>query len=496
MCRAIRGTAAGPVTGSAQARTRRLRVRGLGAAPDRAALERHGTAARPEVAAVRRALGPDRRRPWGRINRKWTRPRQHAPACSVGPAPLSATGPLRLLPALAVVLISLPACQTVRADLAVEGQEAVAAANADRPITGAPRPLEAESYDPSADSLRFDGERHLRNVRQLTFGGNNAEAYWSPDGERLVFQSDWDAINPQGCDQQFVMSAARGAGRSGDGAQLVSTGQGRTTCGYFLTDGRVVYASTHAAAPACPTTAASQTGRYVWDIFPTYDVYVSGADGAASDPEVLIGGPGYDAEATVSPDGRFVVFTSTRSGDLELWRYEVATGDLLQLTDELGYDGGAFFSPDGSQIVWRASRPTGAEADAYRALLAQDAVQPGALDLYVADADGQNKRRVTRLPGANWAPFFHPSGRKLIFASNHHTLDEGGREFDLFLVDLDGGDLERVTFSGTFDAFPMFSPDGTRLVFASNRRVDRRPSRETNVFVADWVETPSDAGAR
>ena len=386
--------------------------------------------------------------------------------------------------ALLVAALVLPACQTVGANLAEVENEAVAAASADQPITGAPVGTMAEA-DPT-DPLRFEGETYLRNIRQLTFGGNNAEAYWSPDGTQLSFQSDWGAINSQGCDQQFVMSVAEGAGEDGAGADLVSTGQGRTTCGYFLTDDRVVYASTHAAGPECPTTAAQRTGRYVWDVFDSFEIYVADADG--SNPEVLIGGPGYDAEATVSPDGRFVIFTSTRSGDLELWRYEVATGDLLQLTDELGYDGGAFFSPDGSQIVWRASRPTGEAADQYRALLTQNAVQPGALDLYVADADGSNARQVTTLPGANWAPFFHPSGEKLIFASNHHTLDEGGREFDLFLVDLDGGDLERVTFSGTFDAFPMFSPDGTKLVFASNRNVERTPTRDTNVFVADWVE--------
>ena len=349
----------------------------------------------------------------------------------------------------------------------------------------------ADGYSPARDSLRFAGEVHLRNVRQLTFGGNNAEAYWSYDGRELIFQSDWAAINPQGCDQQFVMSVAQGAGPSGAGAERVSTGKGRTTCGYFLPDGRVVYASTHGGSTECPATAASQTGRYVWDIFPTFDIYVADADG--SDPEVLVTGEGYDAEATVSPDGRFVVFTSTRSGDLELWRLELATGETIQLTDALGYDGGAFFSPDGEQIVWRASRPTGAEAEQYRALLAADQVQPGALDLYVADADGSNARRVTNLPGANWAPFFHPSGDKILFSTNHHTLDAGGREFDLFLLDLEDGGLERITWSGTFDAFPMFSPDGTQLVFASNRRGDRAPSRDTNVFVADWVETPTAA---
>ena len=395
---------------------------------------------------------------------------------------------MRLAAALFLVL-AVTGCNRLRAVQGEQINEAVAAANADVPITG--EPAEGVVYDPETDGLRFPGEVHLRNVRQLTFGGNNAEAYWSPDGTELIFQSDWSAINDQGCDQQFIMSAAAGAGVEGDGAELVSTGQGRTTCGYFLSDDRIVYASTHAEDRACPVTAAARTGRYVWDVFSSFAIYAADADG--SNPQAIIESEFYDAEATVSPDGRYIVFTSTRSGDLELWRYEVETGDLLQLTDELGYDGGAFFSPDGSQIVWRASRPTGAEAETYRELLTQDAVQPGALDLYVANADGTDQRRVTRLPGANWAPFFHPSGDKILFASNHHTMSTGGREFDLFLVDLDGGDLERVTFSGTFDAFPMFSPDGTRLVFASNRQSDGVPTRDTNVFVADWVEEPGDA---
>ena len=400
---------------------------------------------------------------------------------------------MRSIALAAAALLVASGCSRLDAAQAVQNQEAVRASQADQPITGAPFPgdPDAADYDAGSDSLRYTGEVHLRNVRQLTFGGNNAEAYWSPDGQDLVFQSDWDAINPQGCDQQFVMSAAAGAGRSGDGARLVSTGLGRTTCGYYLADGRVVYASTHPGGDACPVTAASLTGRYVWDIFPTYDIFVADADG--SNTEVLVGGEGYDAEMTVSPDGRYGVFTSTRSGDLELWRLDLETGEVLQLTDTLGYDGGAFFSPDGTKIVWRASRPTGEAAAEYRRLLDDDTVQPGALNLFVANADGSDARQITDLPGANWAPFFHPSGEQILFASNHHTLDQGGREFDLFLVDLEGGAPERVTFSGTFDAFPMFSPDGSRLVFASNRRADRAESRETNVFVADWVETPTEA---
>ena len=229
----------------------------------------------------------------------------------------------------------------------------------------------------------------------------------------------------------------------------------------------------------------------MWPIHPTYDIYSAKADG--SDVELLIGGEGYDAEATVSPDGRFVIFTSTRSGDIDLWRYEVATGDLLQLTKELGYDGGAFLSRASDKIVWRASRPAGEDAEVYASLLGQNLVEPKALNLFVANIDGSEARQVTHLPGANWAPFFHPDGQRIIFASNHHTLEQGGREFDLFLIGVDGTGLERLTHSGTFDAFPMFSFGGDKLVFASNRNASRAPSRDTNVFVADWVELPEEA---
>lgn len=398
---------------------------------------------------------------------------------------------VRVLPLLALAALLVGACTTSRTEA---------------PVSPEPGTMQVDTVEPAGyfdaytgadDSLRFTGEVRLRHLRQLTFGGNNAEAYWSRDGRHLIFQSDWAAINPQGCDQQFVMRADGRPMPSGSTYDLVSTGQGRTTCGYFLPPtaprhaGKIVYASTHAAGRACPPPTPPTGGRYVWDLYDSYDIYVANADGTGA--EVLIGGPGYDAEATVSPDGRFIVFTSTRSGDLQLWRYEVATGALLQLTDAPGYDGGAFFSFDGRQIVWRASRPTGEALDRYRANLARNVVEPSEMQLFVADADGANARQVTRLPGANWAPFFHPDGRRILFSSNHHTMEAGGREFDLFLIGVDGTGLERVTHSGTFDAFPMFSPDGRRLVFASNRRADRAPSRDTNVFVADWVETPGDA---
>ncbi len=320
--------------------------------------------------------------------------------------------------------------------------------------------------------LALPGERHLRNVRQLTFGGENAEAYFSFDGKELVFQASPDGA---ACDQEYVMRA------DGSAVRKVSTGLGRVTCGYFFPDGsRLLYASTHEASPECPPKPDASQG-YVWPLH-DYQLYTARPDG--SDLRPLAHAPGtYNAEATVSADG-WIVFTSTRDGDLELYKMRLDGSGLTRLTHALGYDGGAFFSADGKRIVFRASRPTGeAEAD-YRRLLAKKLVRPGRLELYTMNADGTGERQVTRLGAASFAPFFHPDGRRILFASN--VGDPQGRNFDVYMVNDDGSGLERVTTNETFDGFPMFSPDGRWLVFASNRN-GRKPG-ETNVFVADWVE--------
>ena len=346
-----------------------------------------------------------------------------------------------------------------------------------------------DPYDASMDVLRYEQESHLRNVRQVTFGGNNAEAYWSFDDEHLVFQSDWSDINGQGCDQIYIMDPETAVSGEASEYQLASTGQGRTTCSFFMPGNeKIVYGSTHEGARECPETVMFGQGRYVWPIYETYDIYVSNLDG--SELETLIGGPGYDAEATVSPDGKYIVFTSTRSGDLELWRYEIETEEIIQLTSGLGYDGGAFFSPDSKQIVWRASRPTGEEGEVYQSLLSEGLVEPSELNIFVANIDGSDARQVTDLPGANWAPFFHPDGDRIVFTTNHHTMDQGGRQFAVFMIGTDGTGLTQITYGERFDGFPMFSYDGTRLVFSSNRNVSGEDSADTNVFVADWVETP------
>ncbi len=317
-----------------------------------------------------------------------------------------------------------------------------------------------------------EGEQFLRNIRQITFGGQNAEAYFSSDGRQLIFQrTESDST----CDQQYIINT------DGSGLRRVSNGLGRTTCGYFYqNDRRIVYASTFESSTACPPPPDFSRG-YVWALY-EFDLFTSNADG--SDLRRLTNSPGYDAEATLSPDGTRMVFTSTRDGDLELYTMGTDGSNVRRLTTTPGYDGGAFFSPDGTKIVYRAWHPAdSADLASYQGLLAQRLVRPGRMELWVMNADGSDQRQITRLGGANFAPFFTPDGRRIIFSSNHRNPRSSN--FDLFLVDLDGANLEQVTTSGTFDGFPQFSPDGTKLVWASNRHA--RLPNETNVFVADWV---------
>ncbi len=330
------------------------------------------------------------------------------------------------------------------------------------------------SWTPAAaDSLIRSGESHLGSLRQLTNGGENAEAYFSWAGDALVFQA---TPRGGGCDQIFHYDLAS------EGTRLVSTGRGRTTCAYFLLgDREILYASTHLASPDCPPVPDMSHG-YTWPIYAGYDIFKVPRDGG--EPARLTDTPGYDAEATVGPDGR-IVFTSTRDGDLDLYLMDSDGLNVRRLTTELGYDGGAFFSPDGKRICYRAHHPQTPEEQAdYLALLAKGLVRPGKLDLWVMDADGSNKKQLTDNGAANFAPYFHPSGQKLIFSSN---LDAPrSRNFDLYLIDIETREIERVTTDPEFDGFPMFSPDGKRLVFGSNRGNEKEG--ETNIFIADWKE--------
>jgi TolB protein len=328
--------------------------------------------------------------------------------------------------------------------------------------------------------LAYEQEINLRNVRQLTFGGNNAEAYFSFNNEYLVFQSDFTDWGVA-CDQIFYMPVS---GTAGEKPPMLSTGKGRTTCSYFLPgDTTIVYASTHLGGDDCPQMKRPDNGLYTWPIFESFDIFVADLEGNIT--QQLTDHSGYDAEATLSPDGSKIVFTSTRSGDLELWTMNTDGTNLQQVTDQLGYDGGAFFSPDGTKLVFRASRPqTAEEQQVYKDLLSQGLVQPTNMEIYVCNVDGSDLQQITDLGKANWAPYFHPSGETILFSSNHHV--PGGRQFNIFSIDLNGENLRQITFDDTFDAFPMFSYDGKHLVFASNR--NNGGGRDTNVFLADWED--------
>lgn len=337
--------------------------------------------------------------------------------------------------------------------------------------------LLACSPDPRTESppdLASPSERHLSNIRQLTFGGQNAEAYFSADDKSLIFQSTRDGHH---CDQIFTMKI------DGSDVRRVSTGQGATTCSFLFPGGdRILYSSTHLGGPECPPRPDFSRG-YVWALYPTYDIFTADIDG--SNLQQLTDTWGYDAEATIATDGSVIVFTSVRDGDIDIYTMDADGSNVRRLTHELGYDGGAFFSPDGSRIVYRASRhQTEEEKQDYLSLLEQNLIRPGSLDIYVMDSDGSNKRQLTDNGAANFAPYFFPSGERVIFASNVHDPD--GRNFDLYAIDIDGSNLERITFDPDFDSFPMFSSDGNKLVWASNRN-GQEPG-ETNVFIADWVD--------
>ncbi len=322
-----------------------------------------------------------------------------------------------------------------------------------------------------AGRIHYEGEGRLANVRQLTFGGQNAEAYFSADGDELIMQSTRDGRD---CDAIYRMGA------DGSNLRMVSSGEGATTCSFIAPDGAaIIYSSTHLAGPACPPKPDYSKG-YVWPLYESYDVFKAGPEGERA--VRLTETPRYDAEAVYSPRGDRIVFTSLRTGDLELFAMNPDGSGVEQLTDEPGYDGGAFFSRDGEWIVWRASRPEGQALEDYRALLRDDLVRPGKLDIYVMRLADRETIRLTDNGAANFGPYWHPDGRHVIFASN--LEDPKGRNFDLYVIDVQTRALERITHYPGFDGFPMFSYDGSRLVFASNRNGKIRG--ETNVFIADW----------
>ncbi|MFN8278451.1 MAG: hypothetical protein U0T84_13285 [Chitinophagales bacterium] len=322
--------------------------------------------------------------------------------------------------------------------------------------------------------------RHLSNIRQLTFGGDNAEAYFSKDGKFLTCQ----ITNPAwrvACDQIYKIEIAKALADTNYRPELVSTGKGRTTCSYFLPDGKkILYASTHLANEKCPP-PVPHGPKYLWAVYPGFDIFVADQKGRIT--KQITHSPLYDAEGTVAPNGKKMVFTSMRSGDLELYTMDLDGKHVQQITNELGYDGGAFFSPDSKKLVFRASRPaTDSARKEYRELLQQSLVAPPEMEIFTVNADGTNLKQVTHLGKANWAPFYLPDGEHIIFSSNHRAAR--GYDFQLYVIKEDGTGLEQITTESNFNAFPMFSPDGKYLVFSSNR--NNHGTHDTNIFIAEW----------
>ncbi len=329
------------------------------------------------------------------------------------------------------------------------------------------------AVEPNHDSLHFPGESRLANIRQLSFGGQNAEAYFSSDGSEISFQSQRDGHN---CDAIYVMKS------DGSDVRMVSSGEGATTCSFIAPDGKtIIYASTHLGGVDCPLRPDMSKG-YVWAVYKSYDIFAVDIDGKHR--RRLTTADNYDAECVYSPKGDKIIFTSARDGDLELYTMNPDGSNQTRITHEPGYDGGAWFSADGKRICWRASRPKDSALVEYRSLLAEGLVKPSRMEIYVADADGKNRVQLTDNNRANFCPYFHPSGNYLIFASNMN--DPKGRNFDIFTIDIATKKIEQITFCDSFDAFPMFSSDGSKVVFASNR--NGKVPGETNIFIADWVK--------
>ncbi len=335
-----------------------------------------------------------------------------------------------------------------------------------------------------ADTVLYPDEQHFKNMQQLTFGGDNAEAYFSYDGKWLIFQKTY-AKEGIPCDQMYIGKIPTKAGEKFV-PKLVSIGKGRTTCGAFMKDGKhIIYASTHLGSDTCPPVPDRRKygNKYIWPLYDSYDIFMADLNGKII--KQLTTSKGYDAEATLSPDGKKMLYTSTKDGDIDLYVMDLKTGKEKRITNLMGYDGGAWFSPNGKKIIWRASRPkTEAEIKEYKELLAEGLVAPTNMEVWIANTDGTNPKQVSKFGQANWAPAYMPDNKRIIFASNHEY--KRGFPFNLYTMNEDGSNLTKISRDKGFDAFPMFSPNGKKIVFCSNR--NNGGTRDTNIFIADWVE--------
>jgi Tol biopolymer transport system component len=320
-----------------------------------------------------------------------------------------------------------------------------------------------------------EGEKHFKQVKMLTNGGENAEAYFSFDFKKIIFQArrngaEFDAIYSMTLD--------------GKEQKMISSGEGVTTCSYFMPDGKsFVYASTHDGKQKL--VKPDRALGYVWPLYSDFDIFHAEYP-SGKIIKKLTNSDRYDAEATVSPLGDKIVFTSLRDGDMEIYSMNLDGSDQKRLTNLPGFDGGPFYSWDGKKILFRGSHPTDkAELQKQKDLQDKNLMTPVDLDLYIMDADGSNLKRLTDNKSANFGPFFHPNNKDIIFSSNYKS--KSGHSFELWMTDTTGTKMEQITNEGSFNGFPMFTKDGKHLVFGSNRN-NAKGSRDTNVFIAEWID--------
>ena len=332
-------------------------------------------------------------------------------------------------------------------------------------------PLRADDR-PLDDDVSAKEGRYLRNIRQVTFGFPRAgEGYFSPDGKEIVYQAypigyPFYQIYTQRLDEKKP--------------RRISPGRGRTTCSYFSPDGKLIlFASAHTnpdleriELEARRREAAGGARRYEWSFDPYMDIYVCRRDGTGL--RRLTDAPGYDAEGSYSSDGKKIVFTSTRDGDPDLYVMDADGSNVRQLTNAPGYDGGPFFSPDNRWVIFRSDRQ-----------------KEHMLQLYAVSADGKHEVQLTDdLETINWAPYFHPSGRYIIWARADYSRGPRLANFDLFTMEIDydadefrGGQVTRITYHPKADVLPVFSPDGKKLMWTSTRTQDG----SSQLWIADWL---------
>jgi len=323
-----------------------------------------------------------------------------------------------------------------------------------------------------------DRKMSIENVKQLSFQGDNGEAYFNSDDSKVIFQSK---RNNNNCDKLYIVDI------NGNNLTEFVANDGAFTCAYFSLDDRYIFfSSTMHLGSECPEIYKDPNPRkYIW---PLRDYEIFRYDNGAV--KQLTNYSGYNAETTTHPFEEKVIFTSLRDGDINLFEMDYNGENVKQITSEYGYDGGAFYSPNGENIVWRAWYPTSdEEISMWKNNLAKKFIESVPLDIYVAKNDGSEKQRLTSNGATNWAPSWHPDGKHIVFSSNMDDWREDynayGSNFELYMINIATKTLTRLTNNDTFDSFSVFSKNGKKIVFSSNR--DAENPRNTNIFIADIV---------